>query len=156
MVEDYVEMDAVFHALAHGTRREIVGRLAERAMTVGELAEPLAMSLAGASKHIKVLARWPGSADRRLPMTTQQTVVRLQRNISAPPERVYRAWLEPELLQQWLAPGSTQVVRAEADERVGGTSTLYADAMPEVADRVESGWNTVLNKLTETMRRAKS
>jgi DNA-binding transcriptional ArsR family regulator len=57
MVEDSVGMDTVFHALAHGTRREIVGRLAERAMTVGELAAPMAMSLAGASKHIKVLER---------------------------------------------------------------------------------------------------
>jgi uncharacterized protein YndB with AHSA1/START domain len=112
-------------------------------------------------------------------MTAQQTVVRLQRNISAPPERVYRAWLEPELLQRWLAPGSMQVVRAEVDERVGGhyrlTVTLreapgasteltlvhehldaLRDAMPEVADGVESGWTAVLNKLTETMHRAKS
>jgi DNA-binding transcriptional ArsR family regulator len=50
-------MDAVFHALAHGARREMVGRLAEHALAVGDLAEPLAMSLAGASKHIKVLER---------------------------------------------------------------------------------------------------
>ena len=51
-------MDAVFHALAHGARREIVARLSDDdALTVGELAEPLAMSLAAASKHIKVLER---------------------------------------------------------------------------------------------------
>ena len=48
-------MDTVFHALAHGARRDMLGRLADRALTVGELAEPLSMSLAGASKHIKVL-----------------------------------------------------------------------------------------------------
>jgi DNA-binding transcriptional ArsR family regulator len=51
------EMDAVFHALAHGARREMVGRLADGELTVGELAEPLAMSLAAASKHVKVLER---------------------------------------------------------------------------------------------------
>jgi DNA-binding transcriptional ArsR family regulator len=57
MVEQTVELDDVFHALASGTRRQILGRLAEGDLTVGELAEPLAMSFAAASKHIKVLER---------------------------------------------------------------------------------------------------
>jgi DNA-binding transcriptional ArsR family regulator len=57
MVEDVTELDAVFHALANGARREMLGRLAVHALTVGELAEPLRMSLAAASKHIKVLER---------------------------------------------------------------------------------------------------
>ena len=50
-------MDAVFHALAHGARRTMLRRLAERELTVGELAEPLDMSLAAASKHLQVLER---------------------------------------------------------------------------------------------------
>ena len=50
-------MDAVFHALSHGARRDMLGRLADGELTVGELAEPLSMSLAAASKHIKVLER---------------------------------------------------------------------------------------------------
>ena len=50
-------MDAVFHALAHEARRKMLGRLAQRELTVGELAEPLTMSLAAASKHVKVLER---------------------------------------------------------------------------------------------------
>ena len=50
-------MDSVFHALAHGARRDMLARLAGRELTVGELAEPLAMSLAAASKHIRVLER---------------------------------------------------------------------------------------------------
>ena len=50
-------MNDVFHALAHDARREMLGRLALRELTVGELAEPLAMSLAAASKHVKVLER---------------------------------------------------------------------------------------------------
>ena len=33
----------------------MLGRLASRELTVGELAEPLDMSLAAASKHVKVL-----------------------------------------------------------------------------------------------------
>lgn len=50
-------MDAVFQALASGVRREMLDRLTERELTVGELAEPLTMTLAAASKHIKVLER---------------------------------------------------------------------------------------------------
>jgi DNA-binding transcriptional ArsR family regulator len=50
-------MDAVFRALASGPRRNILGRLADRDLTVGELAEPLTMTLAATSKHIKVLER---------------------------------------------------------------------------------------------------
>jgi DNA-binding transcriptional ArsR family regulator len=57
MVEEVAEMDGVFHALAHGARRDMLGRLADSELTVGELAEPLTMSLAAASKHIKVLER---------------------------------------------------------------------------------------------------
>ena len=57
MVECDAAMDSVFHALAHGARRDMLGRLAGRELTVGELAEPLAMSLAAASKHIRVLER---------------------------------------------------------------------------------------------------
>lgn len=50
-------MDEVFHALANGVRRDMLGRLAGGELTVGELAEPLTMSLAAASKHIQVLER---------------------------------------------------------------------------------------------------
>lgn len=49
------QLDAVFHALGDPTRRSMLSELARRERTVGELAEPFAMSLAAASKHIKVL-----------------------------------------------------------------------------------------------------
>ena len=50
-------LDKVFHALAHTGRRDMLRRLAESDLTVSELAEPLAMSLAAASKHVQVLER---------------------------------------------------------------------------------------------------
>src|ERR1700730_17674420 len=50
-------MDAVFHALANDPRRARLRRPAGGALTVGELAGPLAMSLAAASKHVRVLER---------------------------------------------------------------------------------------------------
>jgi DNA-binding transcriptional ArsR family regulator len=49
------EMDRVFHALAHSARREMIAQLANGERTVGELAEPLPMSLWAASKHVQVL-----------------------------------------------------------------------------------------------------
>ena len=48
-------LDHVFHALADPTRRAMLQSLASGERTVSELAEPFAMSLAGASKHIKAL-----------------------------------------------------------------------------------------------------
>ncbi|MFA5122937.1 ArsR/SmtB family transcription factor [Zavarzinia sp.] len=48
-------LDTIFHALADATRRQMLRDLAGGERTVGQLAEPFAMSLAAASKHIKVL-----------------------------------------------------------------------------------------------------
>ena len=55
MVEYSPHLDAVFHALADPTRRAMLGHLAERELTIGELATPFHMSFAGASKHVRVL-----------------------------------------------------------------------------------------------------
>lgn len=48
-------LDALFHALSDTTRRAMVERLATGPQSVGDLAAPFDMSLAGASKHIRVL-----------------------------------------------------------------------------------------------------
>lgn len=48
-------LDATFHALADPTRRGMLAQLALGEKSVGALAEPFAMSFAGASKHLKVL-----------------------------------------------------------------------------------------------------
>ncbi|WP_019927731.1 helix-turn-helix transcriptional regulator [Nocardia sp. BMG111209] len=51
------QLDRVFAALADATRRAILARLADGEATVGQLAEPFAMSLPAVSKHLKVLER---------------------------------------------------------------------------------------------------
>jgi len=51
------QLNNVFHALADPTRRAMLQSLALQALSVGELAEPYEISLAAASKHIKVLER---------------------------------------------------------------------------------------------------
>jgi DNA-binding transcriptional ArsR family regulator len=57
MVQQSAHLDAVFHALSDPTRRAMLGQLAERECTIGELATPFSMSFAGASKHVRVLER---------------------------------------------------------------------------------------------------
>jgi DNA-binding transcriptional ArsR family regulator len=53
MVEN--RLDVTFRALADPTRRGMLASLALGDKSIGELAEPFAMSFAGASKHVKVL-----------------------------------------------------------------------------------------------------
>ena len=52
---DAAQLSNVFHALGDATRRRMLRELAEGERTVGQLAEPFAISLAAASKHIKAL-----------------------------------------------------------------------------------------------------
>jgi hypothetical protein len=96
-----------------------------------------------------------------------QPVVRVERAFSAPPDRIYRAWLSPELIRRWMAPGY-KVTRVEVDERVGGRYRVWhadagvpaggferlddlAAALPQVADRVGPGWDGVLAKLAAVL-----
>ena len=56
MVEQQLPgLDAVFHALGDPTRRQMLRDLSAGERTVSQLAQPYAMSLAAASKHIKAL-----------------------------------------------------------------------------------------------------
>jgi uncharacterized protein YndB with AHSA1/START domain len=59
--------------------------------------------------------------------------VRLERTLAAPPHEVYRAWLDPEILRRWMAPGCFTVGRAEVQARVGGRFRIWhADAGSDV------------------------
>ena len=53
-------------------------------------------------------------------MTGDRAIVRLRRTIFAPPDRVYRALLDADMLRRWLVPRGFGVARAEIDERAGG------------------------------------
>ncbi|WP_159950970.1 metalloregulator ArsR/SmtB family transcription factor [Rhizobium sp. 18065] len=56
MVEQHThDMNSVFHALGDATRRQMLRDLSHGERTVSDLAKPYEMSLAAASKHIKVL-----------------------------------------------------------------------------------------------------
>ncbi|MFD0743380.1 ArsR/SmtB family transcription factor [Phytohabitans flavus] len=54
---DVDDLDAVFAALSHRTRRAIVTRLAQGDATVGELAEPFDLTPQAISHHVGILRR---------------------------------------------------------------------------------------------------
>jgi uncharacterized protein YndB with AHSA1/START domain len=47
--------------------------------------------------------------------------VHVQREIAAPAEDLFDAWLDAESLGSWLRPSPSHETRAETDPRVGGT-----------------------------------
>jgi DNA-binding transcriptional ArsR family regulator len=57
MVEYAVQLDIVFHSLSDPIRRDILRRVANRELSVGELVSQYSVSFAAISKHLKVLER---------------------------------------------------------------------------------------------------
>ena len=57
MVKYEAELDTIFTALAHPARRAMLARLGKGEATVGELAQPLDISLPAVTKHLKMLER---------------------------------------------------------------------------------------------------
>ncbi len=48
----------------------------------------------------------------------------LTRIIDAPPEKLFRAWTEPEIMKQWFVPRPWTISKAETDLRPGGASLI--------------------------------
>lgn len=82
-----VELDAIFGALAHPTRRQLLMRLAQGEAAVGELAEPFDMSQPAISRHLKVLED-AGLVERRIDGTRRPARLRPE------PLAAANAWLE--------------------------------------------------------------
>lgn len=57
----------------------------------------------------------------------------LTRVIDAPPEKVYKAWTDPELMKQWFAPLPWTIAKVEHEVRPGGASLLVMRS-PEGAE----------------------
>jgi len=88
-------LDATFAALADPTRRAILARLASGEASVGELAEPFAMTQPAISKHLKVLER-AGLVSRG------RDAQRRPRRLEAAPLAEASQWLE-EYRRFWEA-----------------------------------------------------
>jgi uncharacterized protein YndB with AHSA1/START domain len=63
-------------------------------------------------------------ASTRDPAATSDRELVLTRLIDAPPEKLFRAWTEPDLLKQWFAPLPYTTPVAELDVRPGGRSLV--------------------------------
>jgi len=51
--------------------------------------------------------------------------VRIERTMRAPPERVFRAFLDAELMRKWIAPEDLSVDRVTVEPRVGGRIVVW-------------------------------
>jgi DNA-binding transcriptional ArsR family regulator len=87
MVEN--RLDMTFHALADPTRRGMLASLALGEKSIGDLAEPLRMSFAGASKHVKVLEDAGLVARRKIGRTH---LIKLEAKPLEEAERWLRQW----------------------------------------------------------------
>ena len=92
---DHDGLSTTFAALADPTRRAILERLAGGDATVGELAEPFAMTLPAISKHLSVLERAGLIAKDR-------DGQRRHCRITATPLKSATSWLE-EYRRHWEA-----------------------------------------------------
>jgi len=86
-MNDSLNLDAVFSALADPTRRAILARLAKGEATVMELAAPFEMTQPAISQHLKVLEN-AGLVVRRLEGTKR-------------PRRIAKGGIEA--MDRWLA-----------------------------------------------------
>jgi DNA-binding transcriptional ArsR family regulator len=87
MVEN--RLDMTFHALADPTRRGMLASLSLGEKSIGDLAEPLRMSFAGASKHVKVLEDAGLVARRKIGRTH---LIKLEAKPLEEAERWLRQW----------------------------------------------------------------
>src|SRR5947209_6362106 len=79
---------------------------------------------------------------------TDRHIVHLEYTFAASPHLGYRAWLEPDLVRQWVAPGDQEITRVEFDERPGGAyRTWKADA-----GVIEGGFDSELLELEPDKR----
>jgi len=55
---------------------------------------------------------------------TGTEAMRITREIAAPADRVYEAWVDPEMLIRWIGPERYIATRADVDPRVGGGADI--------------------------------
>jgi uncharacterized protein YndB with AHSA1/START domain len=58
--------------------------------------------------------------ETRIEAVPDLPVIRIIREFDAPPERVFRAWTDPQLFVQWIGPRSIDTTVEKWDVRTGG------------------------------------
>ncbi len=54
-----------------------------------------------------------------------EVAIRIERVLRAPPERVFRAFLDPDLMRQWITPDDLDLDRITVDPRVDGRIEVW-------------------------------
>lgn len=117
------DLSVTFAALADPTRRAILTRLAAGEATVGELAQPFAISQQAVSKHIKILERAGLISQSRAAQSRPCRLERAQFDLAADwIARHRQAWHERyDRLDQYLAtlapPGDAGMPPSRQDIR---------------------------------------
>jgi uncharacterized protein YndB with AHSA1/START domain len=62
--------------------------------------------------------------------------IELRRHYRASPEKIWRAWTDPQALSQWFGPAGGAVTSAAFDQRVGGNYHIAFMTPDGVANRV--------------------
>jgi uncharacterized protein YndB with AHSA1/START domain len=66
---------------------------------------------------------------------TAKQPFQVTRSIDAPPEVVYEAWLDPELIRRWMSNNPTnEICQVRSDRVVGGAFSIVERAGDEVID----------------------
>ena len=103
---------------------------------------------------LEALLRHEATPEREDEMTAERAAVRLRRTIFATPDRVYRAWLDPDLLRRWLAPPGFVVTRVEVDERPGGRWRVWLgrELAPSSVPRDAHGFEVISRRRRRAIR----
>ncbi len=59
------------------------------------------------------------------PPDESEVAVRIERILHAPPERVFQAFLDPDLMRQWITPDELDLDRIRVDARVDGRIEVW-------------------------------
>ncbi|MFQ5519929.1 MAG: SRPBCC domain-containing protein [Candidatus Methylomirabilia bacterium] len=65
------------------------------------------------------------------PKHRPETTLLLRRTFAAPPDKVFRAWTDPEELKKWWGPEGYSTPTAEVDLRAGGTYRFGMKKLPD-------------------------
>lgn len=69
----------------------------------------------------------PGTREAQIEADPKLPTVRITREFDAPPDKVFRAWTDPDLVARWLGPRSVTTRIDNWDARTGGSYRYVAE-----------------------------
>jgi uncharacterized protein YndB with AHSA1/START domain len=69
----------------------------------------------------------PGTREAQIVADPKLPTVRITREFDAPPDKVFRAWTDPDLVARWLGPRSVTTRIDNWDARTGGSYRYVAE-----------------------------